>query len=335
MKATTRISGAARNTERFDYGANMGCLSRAERKKLLEPYLKNPKVNWAHIAIATMLEAGFVHRVLTFNFDSVLARACGLLGLYPATYDFAAAHSAETSYIASPAIVHLHGQGYGMVMLNSDDETRLHAGNLRPLLRRVLNEAPLLVIGYSGTADAVFPVIREVFTGEQRLCWASYSDPVDHAIAELVKIGAEADALWCAAGEKYARAIEIKLDKLEALNNWGNALDEQACRKDDAAAADVLWLDAGEKYARALKINPNTFEAYNNWGSAMGARARRKETGEARIIWQAATEKFARAIEIKPDMNEAFSNWGNALSDQANALALSDGQLNKVTDCPR
>jgi hypothetical protein len=40
--------------KRFDYGAIMSCLTRAERKALLEPYLKNSKVNWAHIAIATM-----------------------------------------------------------------------------------------------------------------------------------------------------------------------------------------------------------------------------------------------------------------------------------------
>ena len=42
------------------------------------------------------------------------------------------------------------------------------------------------------------------------------------------KTGAEADRLWVLAGEKYAAALAIKPDLHEALNNWGNALDDQA-----------------------------------------------------------------------------------------------------------
>ena len=67
---------------------------------------------------------GYVDRVLTLNFDLVLENACGLLALQPAVYDFGVAPADDPGLIVSPAIVHLHGQSYGLVRLNTDEETR-------------------------------------------------------------------------------------------------------------------------------------------------------------------------------------------------------------------
>ena len=36
-------------------------------------------INWGHIALAQMMRAGYVDRVLTVNFDTILHRACTLL----------------------------------------------------------------------------------------------------------------------------------------------------------------------------------------------------------------------------------------------------------------
>ena len=58
---------------RDDYGACMGCLTSTERRDLLKPILDAAKVNWGHIAIAAMIDGGWISRVLTFNFDPVLA----------------------------------------------------------------------------------------------------------------------------------------------------------------------------------------------------------------------------------------------------------------------
>ncbi|MEM9600152.1 MAG: SIR2 family protein, partial [Pseudomonadota bacterium] len=157
-----------------DYGACMAVLSADEIRAVLTPHLEGAGVNWGHIAIAALMDAGYVSRVLTFNFDSVLARACGLLGLYPATYDFATGAPTRTNYIVSPAILHLHGQGHGHALLNSEDETYDHARALRLLLTDTLSHYPLLVAGYSGESDAVFAVLKDLFEGEQRLCWAGY-----------------------------------------------------------------------------------------------------------------------------------------------------------------
>jgi tetratricopeptide (TPR) repeat protein len=171
---------------RGDYGACMGALPIKERKAILEPYLQGARINWAHIALAALMRAGHVRRVLTFNFDSVLARACGLLGVYPATYDFGVSPSERPDYLAEPCIVHLHGQGYGPVMMNTEKETTEHARKIQPLFKDTLEEGPLLVIGYSGEADQVFPVLKETYANKESLYWLGYSDePKPHLRALL------------------------------------------------------------------------------------------------------------------------------------------------------
>ena len=169
--------------QRGDYGACMGALALGERQRLLEPYLQNATINWANIALACMIHNRFVRRVLTFNFDSVLARACGLLARFPAIYDFGVSPSDRTDYLAEPCIVHLHGQGYGPVMTNSETETRAHAKKLLPLLNDTFARFPLVVIGYSGEADKVFHEIVGAYAGKYRIYWLGFEEgPKAHCI---------------------------------------------------------------------------------------------------------------------------------------------------------
>lgn len=72
------------------YAHCMAELSLGERRDLIADYVDKAKVNWAHIAIAQLMKAGYVDRVLTTNFDLLFVRACALLGQFPAVYDFAA-----------------------------------------------------------------------------------------------------------------------------------------------------------------------------------------------------------------------------------------------------
>jgi len=46
-----------------------------------------------------------------------------------------------------------------LAILNSAEETREHAKNLRPLLTETFNRALIIIAGYSGKSDAVFEVI--------------------------------------------------------------------------------------------------------------------------------------------------------------------------------
>src|SRR5206468_1600877 len=113
------------------------------------------------------------------------------------------------------------------------------------------------------------------------------------------KSGAQAGALFAKAGEKYEAALKIKLDKHEALYNWGNALSEQAKTK-SGAQADALFAKAGEKYEAALKIKPDYHKALNNWGNALFEQAQTKSGVQAEALFAEAEEKLRIGEAIKP-----------------------------------
>ena len=174
--------------QRKDYGQCMRKLPKNARKDLLQTYLDNAKINWAHIAIASMMKAGYFQRVLTFNFDNVLSRACGLCGEYPAIYDFVTGVSASTDHLSDPCIIHLHGQGTGLAMLNTDDETKKHADRMIPLLRDTLDKSPLVILGYSGDSDKVFEKLSDLYDGREKLHWCDYhEEPASHVSTLLNK----------------------------------------------------------------------------------------------------------------------------------------------------
>ncbi|WP_407411427.1 hypothetical protein [Acinetobacter sp.] len=54
--------------QKKDYGQCMSQLVPIEQKALIEKYIKNAKINWAHIALSSLLKNGYISKVLTFNF---------------------------------------------------------------------------------------------------------------------------------------------------------------------------------------------------------------------------------------------------------------------------
>ena len=174
--------------DKYNYGKYMSALDKDERRRLLKPHIiDNKKINWAHIALACLMEAGYLERVLTFNFDSILSRACNMLGLHPSIYDFATANPHLYHLINDPSIVHLHGQGTGFVQLNTGEETEEHTQKLGEFIAATLNSNPSLFIGYSGNADAFFPLLEEKYSEQHRLIWTGTRGTIDELEAESVK----------------------------------------------------------------------------------------------------------------------------------------------------
>jgi tetratricopeptide (TPR) repeat protein len=174
--------------DKYNYGKYMSALDKDERRRLLKPHIiDNKKINWAHIALACLMQAGYVERVLTFNFDSILSRACNLFGLHPSIYDFATANPHLYHLINDPSIVHLHGQGTGFVQLNTANETKEHTEKLSDFIANTLNSNPSLFIGYSGNADAFFPLLEEKYSEQHRLIWTGTRKAIEELDSESVK----------------------------------------------------------------------------------------------------------------------------------------------------
>src|SRR5207245_172581 len=144
------------------YPQCMAELTFAQRRDLIAEYIDKAKINWAHIAIACLMRAGFVHRVLTTNFDLLVMRACALLGHFPAVYDFAASQLLKPADVPDQAVFCLHGQRTGFVLMNTKEECKKHSKLLRPLFQDAGRGRMWIVAGYSGENDPVFDHLAAV-----------------------------------------------------------------------------------------------------------------------------------------------------------------------------
>lgn len=356
--------GGLTEEERKDYGKCMGCLPEDMQRKLLKPYLDNAKVNWGHIAIAGLMREGYLGKILTFNFDNVLARACGLVGLYPATYDFAAAPTDTFSHISETAIMHLHGQGHGFFMFNSEEKTKVHAERLSPLLKDVFDKNPILVIGYSGSSDSVFSRIRTIFSGRNALFWAGHSEKPNSHVSRLVAgAGRTARYLGGVDADRFLLELAIKLDCLPELfrDPYGHLLFELSDVTDYPLTGDVSkdvlaevrsdliiaqqtktqkgpsivdlfvegkWSEVLEKYNS--NIPQDSDFAY--WAQLAIADAEadlaHKSTDHDQI--SKMNTAFEKATKMAEDRNEAWHNWGAAL-DTLGGATNDDDQLTQAT----
>ncbi len=333
-----------------DYGMCMSKLDKDERRDLINPYIEKAQINWAHIALAAMLQSGFVTRVLTFNFDNVLARACGLLGIYPATYDFTSADLSLHKLIVDPAIVHLHGQGYGFTQLNTGDETSKHAQKLSDFVSTTLNTSPSLFIGYSGAADAFFPLLKQKFRGEHRLIWTDYDEQPKQHVKDFMSSNQDithfigktdadqflvdlAKELGCFPPKLFIDPYGHLLDELEVVTKFSfqegsSGVDLTAHLREQLKKAqeginkepdfEALML-AGDYEAVISDADANTNQEITAWAYVMQGVELSKlaKIKQDESLFKQSFEKYEAALKIKPDMHEAFNNWGNALSDLA------------------
>lgn len=169
-----------------DYGKVMGCLDQTQRRALILPHIARAKLNWGHIALAHLMAEEHVTRVLSLNFDPLLARANGLLGKYPAIYDFGSAPASNVKAMAEPCIVHLHGQSTGFVLLNTEEETYKHVSKLQAVITDSIQERMLVVIGYSGGSDGAMAALKKAYDDTTRLYWIGFSESPSAHIAEFL-----------------------------------------------------------------------------------------------------------------------------------------------------
>ena len=69
--------------------------------------------------MAQLMHSKRVDRVLTTNFDTLLTKACHLVGLAPAIYDTTTSPVFEPDSVYETAIFHLHGVHTGFLRKNT------------------------------------------------------------------------------------------------------------------------------------------------------------------------------------------------------------------------
>jgi len=154
----------------------MAELPPGERRDLIAEFVDEARINWAHISIAQLMNHGFVDRVLTVNFDPLVVRACGLVGEFPAVYDFAASQLFKPADIPDQAVFYLHGQRSGFCLLHTQQEVEKHAEALKPVFEDAGRGRMWIVVGYSGEQDPVFKRLAAVPQFDNELYWITHKD---------------------------------------------------------------------------------------------------------------------------------------------------------------
>lgn len=161
-------------------------LSPGERHVLIASYIEKSKVNWAHIAIAQLINAGVIDRVLTTNFDPLVVRACALLGLFPAIYDVTASENFNSGFVSDPSVFYLHGQHKGFKLINTPTEFEENSRRLAPVFQDAARKTTWIVVGYSGDNDPVFDHLAKLNRFDYNLYWVGYVDnpplPIVHEL---------------------------------------------------------------------------------------------------------------------------------------------------------
>ena len=170
------------------YPKCMGELLLSERRDLIAQSVDKAQINWAHLCIALLMQAGYVDRVLTTNFDLLVARACAMLGVFPATYDFATSQLLKKADIPDQAVFYLHGQRTGFVLMNTEEDVTKHSTLLGPVFDDAGSGRVWIVVGYSGQNDPVFNHLAGIPRFDNGLFWIGYRDqePASHVLEQLL-----------------------------------------------------------------------------------------------------------------------------------------------------
>jgi tetratricopeptide (TPR) repeat protein len=244
------------------YGRAMRQLGLDDRRDLIKGYIDRAKINWGYLALAQLMKQGAIDRVLTVNFDPLLARATALLGCHPAIYDFGAAPADDTKGLASPSIVHLHGQSAGLVLLNTEEETEAHKRNIEPLIRDSVTSGPIFVLGYSGGTDSVFATLRDCYKGKRRLFWLGYDDNPTREIGRFLEKwpqaayagGIESDRFLIELAGKLGHwPPQIVVDPLQTLLDSLEGVTPFPVGADGASATGLDVLDHMKRTVGRLK----------------------------------------------------------------------------------
>ena len=170
------------------YPKYMDALFPEERRALVQRYIDKSKINWTHICVALLIKEGYVDRVLTTNFDPLVAKACALFGEFPAIYDVASSKLVDADVIHGKAVFHLHGQHTGFILINTEDDFKRHSGLIEPVFQDAGKKRAWIVIGYSGENDPVFHHLADVKEYKNGLYWVGYqnNEPAKHVSEKLL-----------------------------------------------------------------------------------------------------------------------------------------------------
>lgn len=159
------------------YADYMAKLTPIERRKLINECVRESKINWAHIGMAHLMNNNFIHRVLTTNFDNIFLRAGSLVGEFPGIYDMTTyGGDFRSDLLSEKSILYLHGQHTSFVLCNTEKEVEEQREKLSDTFNELKRNSMWLIVGYSCTNDAIWQLLSNEPSFENRLYLIGYEN---------------------------------------------------------------------------------------------------------------------------------------------------------------
>ncbi|MDP4267060.1 MAG: SIR2 family protein [Bacteroidota bacterium] len=160
-----------------------------ERKKLINWIIEKSKLNDAHKYIAALIKSGFINRVLTSNFDTLLEKALAEENIFPGIYDISASENFKMEAVTDRSIFRLYGHKDRIVILDSEIQWGEHYNKVKKVIEDTIENQTLIVIGYSGKDDPVFNHIIKYEKFNNKLFWVGHkeNEPTDIVRKTILK----------------------------------------------------------------------------------------------------------------------------------------------------
>jgi Tfp pilus assembly protein PilF len=335
---------AYRRAAEKTYAKCMAELLLSERRDLIGRCVDEARINWAHLCIALLMQSGYVDRVLTTNFDPLVARAGAVIGVFPAIYDFATSQLLKRADIPGQAVFYLHGQRTGFVLMNTDEDMAKHSTLLGQVFEDAGSGRVWLVVGYSGETDPVFDHLARVPRFDNGLFWIGYGDrePARHVREQLVgqdkdaffTKGFDADSFFVALTRQLgifppdlvARPFSYLKRALSSITPFVEPGDASGSLGDDVSIMPLTWI-----HNAIAQFEQPTWELVTRGGTPPAAareRAALHAVATQYLIMAGRYEQplaFRQEYDASPSpelanmLSIAYVMHGNALLDRAKA----------------
>lgn len=176
-KIKKEYSAETESLKNETYSNYMGKLTPIERRKLINEYVKDSKINWAYIGMAHLMKNNFIHRVLTTNFDNIFLRACSLVEEFPGIYDMTTyGGEFRSDLLSEKSILYLHGQHTSFVLCNTEKEVKEQREKLEDTFNELKRNSMWIIVGYSCMNDAIWQLLSNEPSFENRLYLIGYEN---------------------------------------------------------------------------------------------------------------------------------------------------------------
>lgn len=188
-KIRTDFSSVCARTHPVTYEDHLAVLTVAQRQTLIKNLVSGARLNQAHLHFATLAKAGYVDKIITTNFDTLLHKALALENVYPNIFDFTASQSADSADFSNISLFHMHGQKDGMLNLQDEDSYDQYIFKMKRFFGDSLEKQTVIVVGYSGSDDPVFHYLSDLKGFENRLYWVGHNqaEPEEHVVRGILQ----------------------------------------------------------------------------------------------------------------------------------------------------